>query len=197
MSTKTTKFQGSKFRYQTGKEAQKNITAITLNNTNTPAELTIASSGYAKGDMIQISGCGNLDGIYPILSVESNKVKLSEEVDWKRQDLPTSYTNAKAERITFSAQFCAIKNIEKSEDSLSTEDVTTVCSEGTETEPGEIEYGSIKLNFFLLGEHNAEKQLASFCGKALNDWKGKKPLLEATLKIFEDKMQIDLPILTK
>lgn len=46
-----------------------------------------------------------------------------------------------------------------------------------------------------LGEHNAEKQFASLCGKALNEWKGKKPLLEATLKIFEDKMQIELPLL--
>lgn len=26
-----------------------------------------------------------------------------------------------------------------------------------------------------VGEHKAEKQLASFCGKALNDWKGKSP----------------------
>ena len=42
-----------------------------------------------------------------------------------------------------------------------------------------------------LGEHKAEKQLAS----ALNEWKGKKPLLEATLKIFEDKLQIELPLL--
>lgn len=40
----------------------------------------------------------------------------------------------------------------------------------------------------------AEKQLASVCGKALNEWKGKKPLLEATLKIFEDKLQIELPL---
>lgn len=46
-----------------------------------------------------------------------------------------------------------------------------------------------------LGEHKAEKQLASVCGKALNEWKGKKPLLEATLKIFEDKLQIELPLL--
>lgn len=45
-----------------------------------------------------------------------------------------------------------------------------------------------------LGEHKAEKQLASG-GKALNEWKGKKPLLEATLKIFEDKLQIELPLL--
>ena len=44
-------------------------------------------------------------------------------------------------------------------------------------------------------EHQAEKRFASLCGKALNEWKGKKPLLEATLKIFEDKMQIELPLL--
>ncbi|MDE4029596.1 Rha family transcriptional regulator, partial [Glaesserella parasuis] len=49
--------------------------------------------------------------------------------------------------------------------------------------------------YSLLGEHKAEKQLASLCGKALSEWKGKKPLLEATLKIFEDKMQIELPLL--
>lgn len=45
-----------------------------------------------------------------------------------------------------------------------------------------------------LGEHKAEKQLASICGKALNEWKEKKPILEATLRIFEDKMQIELPL---
>ena len=49
--------------------------------------------------------------------------------------------------------------------------------------------------YTLLGEHNAEKQLASVGGKILSEWKGKKPLLEATLKIFEDKMQIELPLL--
>ncbi|WP_439259482.1 Rha family transcriptional regulator [Lonepinella sp. BR2930] len=47
----------------------------------------------------------------------------------------------------------------------------------------------------LAGEHNAEKQFASICGKGLNQWKEKKPLLEATLKIFEDKLQIELPLL--
>lgn len=48
----------------------------------------------------------------------------------------------------------------------------------------------------LLGEHKAEKQLASFCGKALNEWKGKKPVLEGVIRIMEDKMQIELPLLT-
>ncbi|MDH3003516.1 Rha family transcriptional regulator [Pasteurella multocida] len=47
-----------------------------------------------------------------------------------------------------------------------------------------------------IGEHKAEKQFASLCGKGLNEWKGKKPVLEATIRIIENKMQIELPILT-
>lgn len=45
-------------------------------------------------------------------------------------------------------------------------------------------------------EHQAEQKFASLCGKALNEWKGKKPVIEATLKIMEDKIQIELPLLT-
>ncbi|ACA32580.1 hypothetical protein [Histophilus somni] len=32
------------------------------------------------------------------------------------------------------------------------------------------------------------------CGKALNEWKGKKPVLEGVIRIMEDKMQIELPL---
>ncbi|MDO9766563.1 Rha family transcriptional regulator [Glaesserella parasuis] len=48
-----------------------------------------------------------------------------------------------------------------------------------------------------IGEHKAEKQFASLCGKGLNEWKDKKPVLEATIRIIENKMQIELPILTQ
>lgn len=46
-----------------------------------------------------------------------------------------------------------------------------------------------------IGEHKAEKQFASLCGKGLNQWKDKKPVLEATLRIMENKIQIELPLL--
>lgn len=46
-----------------------------------------------------------------------------------------------------------------------------------------------------IGEHKAEKQFASLCGKGLSEWKGKKPVLEATLRVMEDKIQIELPLL--
>lgn len=153
MSTQTTPFQQTKFRYQTGKEAGKAITAVDLSK----ASLTIATSGFVKGDMIEIEGLGDLNGLYPVASVAADKVTLSSEVDWSGKDVPTNFSQAKAAKIIFSDQFCAIKNIEKSDDTLSTEDVTTVCSEGTETEPGEIEYGSIKLGFFYApsSEHQA------------------------------------------
>lgn len=152
---KTTKFQGTKFRIGAGKEAQKAITAIVL----ATATLTIANSGYAKGDAIELTGCGQLDGVYPVLSVTGDQVKLCEEVNWVGKDLPTNYSQAKAARVQFSAQFCSIKNIEKSDDTLSTEDVTTVCSEGTETEPGEIEFGSLKLGFFHVPGSEMQKLL--------------------------------------
>ncbi|MEE6056089.1 Rha family transcriptional regulator [Avibacterium paragallinarum] len=57
--------------------------------------------------------------------------------------------------------------------------------------------GLLEQYYQLLGEHNAEKQFASLCGKGLNQWKEKKPLIEATLRLFEDKMQIELPLLNK
>lgn len=158
----TTPFKGTKFRIGIGKEAPKAITAITL-ATN---EITVAQSGYQKGDAIEIMGAGSLDGIYPVLSVTGDKVKFCEEVDWTGKDLPTNYAQVKAARVQWSDQFCAIKNIEKSEDTLTTEDVTTVCSEGTETEPGELEFGSIKLSFFYAPSTQMQKRLRGlFYGK--------------------------------
>ena len=46
----------------------------------------------------------------------------------------------------------------------------------------------------VLGEYQSDKRFASLCGAGLSQWKGKKPLLEGTLSIFEDKLQIELPI---
>lgn len=37
-----------------------------------------------------------------------------------------------------------------------------------------------------------EEQLASYCGKGLNRWKGKKPTLYEQMKRLEDKIQINL-----
>lgn len=64
----------------------------------------------------------------------------------------------------------------------------------------ELTEGATKLldqYYQLLNEHKAESRFASLCGKGLNQWKEKKPLIEATLKIFEDKMQIELPLMDK
>lgn len=49
----------------------------------------------------------------------------------------------------------------------------------------------------VLGEYQSDKRFASLCSAGLSQWKDKKPLIEATLKIFEDKMQIELPLLNK
>ena len=145
MATQTTPFQGTKFYIGKGVEAEKNITACEI----TPnAKITVANSGYKKGDLLRITGLGSLDGYYPVKEVQTNDILFADEVNWAGQDKPTSFTNAKVARVTWSSNFCAIKNIEKDGDTLSEEDVTTMCSEGTETEPGDIEFGNVKLTFF-------------------------------------------------
>lgn len=80
--------------------------------------------------------------------MDNNTITLADEVDWSNQDKPTDFANAKMAKVKWSSNFCAIKNIEKDGDTLTEEDVTTMCSEGTETEPGDIELGSVKLTFF-------------------------------------------------
>ncbi|MDE8035741.1 hypothetical protein OQ257_11300 [Actinobacillus equuli subsp. equuli] len=154
-NSKTTKVQKTKFRIQTGVEAEKAVTAVDL----LKKELTIATSGYAKGDVVELSGLGMLDGVYPVEKVASDKVTLCAEVDWTGYDAPTVFTTAKAKRVIFSSQFCLIKNIEKSEDTVSVEDVTTICDDGTVTEPGEIEFGSIKLSYSFVPDDEMQTLL--------------------------------------
>lgn len=48
-----------------------------------------------------------------------------------------------------------------------------------------------------IGEHKAKKNFASLCGKGLQQWRGDKQVLEGTIRIIEDKMQIELPLLDK
>ncbi|MGY6089065.1 hypothetical protein [Avibacterium paragallinarum] len=145
MATQTTPFQGTKFYIGKGVEAEKSITACEI----TPnAKITVANSGYKKGDLLRITRLGSLDGYYPVKEVQTNDIIFADEVNWADQDKPTVFTNAKVARVTWSNNFCAIKNIEKDGDTLSEEDVTTMCSEGTETELGDIEFGNVKLTFF-------------------------------------------------
>lgn len=145
--SKTTPFQGTKFYIGAGLEVEKSITACTVTPT---ATITIASHGFKAGDAINITGLGSLDGYYPIKAVDNGTpglITLADEVDWSAHDKPTNFSPAKAARVQWSNNFCAIKNLERSEDTLTEEDVTTMCDEGTVTEPGEIEFGSTKLTF--------------------------------------------------
>lgn len=145
MATQTTPFQGTKLFLGVGLSAEKAITACTL----TPnASITATGHGAKAGDMIKITGLGSLDGYYPVKSVQTDVLTLADEVNWSEQVKPSSFTGAKVSVVNWSDNFCAIKNIEGEGDTLNEVDITTMCSEGTETEAGEIEYGSIKLTFF-------------------------------------------------
>lgn len=144
MATQTTSFQGTKFYIGNGLEVEKNVTACTV---ATPATVTASGHGTKRGDLIKLTGLGSLDGYYPVKSVNGDVITLADEVNWTDYDKPTDFSQAKLAKVRWSSNFCAIKQIEKDGDTLNEEDVTTMCSEGTETEPGEIEYGSVKLSF--------------------------------------------------
>lgn len=168
MATQTTPFQGTKFYLGVGLNEEKAVTAVTVKPN---ATITATSHGAKVGDFVKLTGLGSLDGYYPVKSVTNEKITLADEVDWSNQDAPTSFTTAKVATVKWSSNFCAIKNIEGDGDTLGEEDVTTMCSEGTETEAGEIEYGSIKLTFFYAPATPMQQDLRKkFYGKETFPW---------------------------
>ena len=145
MATQTTPFQGTKFYVGTGLNAEKSVSACTVKPT---ATVTATGHGAKAGDLVKLSGLGALDGYYPVKSVSTDTLTFADEVDWSQHDQPSDFSKAKVAVVKWSSNFCAIKNIEGDGDTLGEEDITTICSEGTETEAGKIEYGSVKLTFF-------------------------------------------------
>ncbi len=168
MATQTTPFQGTKFYLGVGYDTEKAITACSV----TPnATITATGNGLKAGDFVRITGLGALDGCYPVKSVSTDTVALADEVDWKGFDKPTDFTKAKVSKIQLSSNFCAIKQIDGDGDTLGETDVTTMCSEGTETEAGEIEYGSIKLSFYYAPATDMQKDLRKkFYNKETFPW---------------------------
>lgn len=144
---RTTATKGTQFLIQ------KELTTTTAITTIAPTTATIttasAVSGVTAGDMILISGASNgFNGYYPVKSVSNTNIVLIDEVKegWKDKTAPTVKGNVQL--VKFHDNFCSIKSISKDSDTLTTEDVTTLCSESSEFEPGEIEVGSLKLTFF-------------------------------------------------
>ena len=168
MAAKTTPFQGTKFYLGIGLNEEKSITAATVKPN---ATITATGHGAKVGDFVKVTGLGSLDGYYPVKAVTNDKITLADEVDWSNQDAPTDFTAAKVATVKWSSNFCAIKNIEGDGDTLGEEDVTTMCSEGTETEAGEIEYGSIKLTFFYAPATEMQQDLRKkFYAKETFPW---------------------------
>lgn len=168
MATQTTPFQGTKFYLGVGYDTEKAITACTV----TPnATITATGNGLKAGDFIRITGLGALDGCYPVKSVSTDTVTLADEVDWKGFDKPADFTKAKVSKIQLSSNFCAIKQIDGDGDTLGETDVTTMCSEGEETEASEITYGSIKLSFYYAPATDMQQDLRKkFYNKETFPW---------------------------
>ncbi|MCI7353058.1 MAG: hypothetical protein SPE06_02940 [[Actinobacillus] rossii] len=168
MATQTTPFQGTKFYIGIGLNTEKAITACTV----TPnATITATGHGAKVGDFVKVSGLGPLDGYYPVKSVQTDTLTFADEVDWSEQDKPTDFSTAKMAVVKWSSNFCAIKKIAGAGDTLDEEDITTMCSDGTETEAGEITYSTIQLTFFYAPATAMQSDLRKkFYAKATFPW---------------------------
>ncbi|MDY2946712.1 MAG: Rha family transcriptional regulator [Mannheimia varigena] len=60
------------------------------------------------------------------------------------------------------------------------------------TQAGKTSYQLLQEYQQLCLNTKMEEQLASYCGKGLSRWKGKKPSLYEKIKLLEDKIQINL-----
>ena len=154
MAAKTTPFQKTRFYIGTSEDVGKKITACSV----TPnATITVPSSGFKTGDCVLVTGLGALDGYYPVKSVAADVITLADEVDWSAYDQPTVFTDAKAALVKWSNNFCELRNLERSEDTLTEEDVTTMCDDGKATEAGEFEYGETQMKFFTAPTSEMQK----------------------------------------
>lgn len=141
---KAAPFQGSKLYIQQGSEKNIRVTGATLE----PATVSVDSGKFKPNDVIILSDAGDLNGIYPVDTVEGNKLTLCPEVSWKEKTLPDSFNEALAERVLWSNNFCAVRSLSKDGSTTEQVDVTTMCSDGKEFEPGDTDYGTLKLTFF-------------------------------------------------
>lgn len=163
MSSRSTSFQGTKFKIGASLEVSKKITACTI----TPkVTLSVAAHGVVARDIIKITGLGAMDGFYPVKSVTDGVITLSDngtddEISWSRFDTPTDFKTATIEKVVLSDTFCTLTSIESDGDTLSEEDVTVVCDEGKVTEAGEIEFGNIKLDFKYKASNKMQALLRS------------------------------------
>lgn len=142
---KATPFLGTKLYVQTGVSEETAVTAVTLQ----PATVTVEGGKFKTDDMIVLSGLGDLDGRYPVAQADGNTITLCDEVDWSEKTQPEDLSEAKAQRVLWANNFCAVKSFSKDGATTEQVDVTTICSDGKEFEPGDTDYGTIKLTFFL------------------------------------------------
>lgn len=151
--------KGTKFFVQTGVGSAVTPTLVTKAS---PGVITVTLSPAAvKGDVIVIAGMGYRDGAYVVASVASNAYTLAG-ADWSAIDVPGSYTGATVAKVTFGDNFCDIKSFSRAGGTTDQNEITNICSEGKEYEPGLYDGGSLSLTFNYYPDATVQEKLSAY-----------------------------------
>lgn len=158
---KTTPFNGSRFFVQKATPgASENITAVTATN---PGTITVTDTTLKRGDAVTITGMGEFDGAYVVSAVSTDTVTLAG-TDFAGKTVPTDFTDAKANLLAFTPNFCELTGITKAGATFEMIDVTSICTPENEKdeERGARTEGNLDLAFFYAPDQETQQLLQSY-----------------------------------
>lgn len=158
---KTTPFRGSRFLIQTGiAESGEAVTDITTTN---PATVTVGSSTViVRGDVITLTGLGDLDGEYVVATAVAGVLTLAD-TDWSDYTAPEEFTGATAAKHLFSNNFCELTSMNKAGSTIAQDDVSTICSDDfNDYESGAADAGTLQLGFNAAPAQSIQGQLRTY-----------------------------------
>lgn len=152
--------KGTKFFVQSGEGSKVAPTAATKAN---PGVITVElSPAAAKGDVIVISGLGYRDGAYVVASVANTNEYTLSGANWDDFEAPSSYVGALAWKLSFGDNFCDIKSFSRSGGETEQNDISNMCSESREYEPGLSDGGTLALTFNYYPDTTVQTKLSDY-----------------------------------
>lgn len=147
MSSVRYKFQGSKFRVQTGFQSDSPPQAITGITLADPAVVTSTAHGYVDGDVVKITGVVGMtevnEGVYVVDNADANTFELAG-ID------STGYTPRTSGGVLSQvvlSNWCEVTGFDQQDGTADTIEATTICSTAKEFEQGLSDSGTMSLNF--------------------------------------------------
>lgn len=158
---KTTPFNGSRFYVQKATPgAAENITSVAATK---PGTITVTGTSLKRGDAITITGMGDFDGAYVVQAVSTDTVTLAG-TDFTAKSIPSDFTDAKANLLAFTPNFCELTGITKAGSTFEMFDVTSICTPENEREEerGVRTEGNLDLAFFYAPDQETQQLLQTY-----------------------------------